>query len=210
MKSTNEYLKFYAVTDRTWLNKTLEEDVRSSLEGGVSCVQLREKSLNYEEFLHEAKIIKRLCDEYSTPFIVNDNLEVAINSNANGIHVGQDDLSASEIKKVIKNNMILGVSVQTVAEAIKAEKDGANYLGVGAVFNTSTKNDAKSVSIETLKEICENVSIPVVAIGGITEENIKPLKDSGICGVALVSEIFNNKDIKSKCVQLSKIINETF
>ncbi|KXB57716.1 thiamine phosphate synthase [Gemelliphila asaccharolytica] len=201
-----ENLLLYAVTDRRWANKqSLKEQIELSLKGGVTFLQLREKNLSEEEFLKEAKEIKALAKEYKVPFIINDNVDVAMKVDADGVHVGQDDKDAKEVRKIIGKNKILGVSAQTIKQAIKAEKDGADYIGVGAVFPTGTKKDAENLSIEILKKICQSVTIPVVAIGGITKENILKLKGSKIAGVALVSAIFASKDIKQDCQKLKEL-----
>lgn len=195
MKSNN-YLELYAVTDRHWLgNQTLLEQVQEALDGGATCIQLREKQLDEENFLKEAIEIQKLCKEYHVPFIVNDNVEIAKDMHADGIHVGQSDMEALDVRKALGNDVILGVSAQTVEQAKKAEAHGADYLGVGAVFPTGSKDDADDVSHETLKAICEAVSIPVIAIGGITQDNVKELAGSGIVGIAVISAIFAQKDI---------------
>ena len=209
MKCDKSALSLYGVTDRSWLgDETLAQQVEKSLKGGVTCLQLREKELSDAEFLKEALEIKKLCSSYSVPFIINDNVDIAIKCGADGIHVGQSDMAATNVRKLIGDGMILGVSAQTVEQAILAEKMGADYLGVGAVFPTSTKLDADFVSYDTLKAICQSVSIPVVAIGGITQENLHLLKESGICGVALVSAIYASKDIEGTCKTLYKKISE--
>ncbi len=208
MKCDKKTMLLYAVTDRMWVGKaTLTQQVESALKGGITCVQLREKSLDDEKFLDEAKEIKELCEKYRVPFIVNDSVEIAIKCNADGLHIGQNDMMVCEARRLIGESMMLGVSAQTVTQAIMAEKDGADYIGVGAVFQTSTKTDAEFVSYNTLKEICKSVTIPVVAIGGINKENILELSDSGIDGVALVSAIFAAKDIESECREL-RVLSE--
>ena len=195
MKS-NSYLELYAVTDRHWLgNQTLFDQVKEALDGGATCIQLREKQLDKENFLKEAIEIQKLCKEYHVPFIVNDNVDIAKTMHADGIHVGQSDMEALDVRKELGNDVILGVSAQTVEQAKKAEAHGADYLGVGAVFPTGSKDDADDVSHETLKAICEAVSIPVIAIGGITQDNVKELAGSGIVGIAVISAIFAQKDI---------------
>ncbi|MGN8809587.1 thiamine phosphate synthase [Absicoccus porci] len=195
MKS-NSYLELYAVTDRHWLgNQTLFDQVKEALDGGATCIQLREKQLDEENFLKEAIEIQKLCKEYHVPFIVNDNVDIAKTMHADGIHVGQSDMEALDVRKALGNDVILGVSAQTVEQAKKAEAHGADYLGVGAVFPTGSKDDADDVSHETLKAICEAVSIPVIAIGGITQDNVKELAGSGIVGIAVISAIFAQKDI---------------
>lgn len=195
MKSNN-YLELYAVTDRHWLGKqTLFDQVKEALDGGATCIQLREKQLDEENFLKEAIEIQKLCKEYHVPFIVNDNVDIAKTMHADGIHVGQSDMEALDVRKALGNDVILGVSAQTVEQAKKAEAHGADYLGVGAVFPTGSKDDAEDVSYETLKAICEAVSIPVIAIGGITQDNVKELAGSGIVGIAVISAIFAQQHI---------------
>ena len=196
-------LLLYAVTDRSWLGEqTLTEQVAEALAGGTTFVQLREKELNDEDFLTEALEIQKLCKKYDVPFVINDNVDVAVKCNADGIHVGQEDMEAGLVREKLGEDKILGVSVQTVEQAILAEKNGADYLGVGAVFSTSTKLDADAVSYETLQNICKSVTIPVVAIGGIGAHNIEKLKGSGIKGVAVVSAIFAQNDIKKATAEL--------
>lgn len=203
MRCDKKAMLLYAVTDRMWTGKeTLAQQVADALQGGVTCVQLREKQLDDAAFLQEALELKALCHSYGVPFIVNDNVDVALACHADGVHVGQHDLRAQNVRARVGEGILLGVSAQTVAQAVEAEKNGADYLGVGAVFSTSTKTDADAVSDATLKAICEAVDIPVVAIGGISVENILRLAGTGIDGVALVSAIFGSKDIKQACRQL--------
>lgn len=193
----------YAVTDRAWVGtKSLYEQVKEALENGVTCVQLREKELNESDFLKEAKQISALCKEYKVPFIVNDNVNIAIACKADGIHIGQEDMELTNVRKLVGEDMIIGVSAHTVEEAIKAQEGGADYIGIGAVFATSTKTDVDVLSFETLKSICEAVDIPTVAIGGIKKDNICKLKGSGIDGVAVVSAIFAAKDIATATKEL--------
>lgn len=196
MKCDKASMCLYAVTDRSWLKgRTLYEQVEEALKGGVTFVQLREKELGEEELIAEALEIKKLCKRYGVPFVINDNVEVARACDADGVHVGQDDMEISLVREKLGEDKIIGVSVQTVEAALKAQERGADYLGVGAVFSTSTKKDAKHVSFEMLKAICEAVHIPVVAIGGISKENILELSGTGIDGVAVVSAIFAQEDI---------------
>lgn len=198
-------LLLYAVTDRHWLNgRTLYSVVKESLDGGVTFLQLREKELDEVHFLEEAKELQQLCREYQVPFIVNDNVDIAIAMDADGVHVGQSDMEAGDVRAKLGSDKIIGVSAQTVEQAILAEKHGADYLGVGAVFQTGSKDDADDVSYETLKAICEAVSIPVIAIGGITQENVKELAGSGICGIAVISAIYAQKDIRKASEDLKK------
>lgn len=209
MNCNREDLLLYAVTDRSFKpNVSLYEQAESALKGGVTMLQIREKDLAEEDFLKEANEIKTLCNKYHVPLIINDNVELCKRCGADGVHIGQHDMPASEARAIIGKNKILGVSAQTVAQAIEAEKSGADYLGVGAVFPTSTKSDADDVSLDVLREICEAVKIPVVAIGGISMENIHKLKGSKIAGAALVSAIFAAEDIERECVLLKEKIAE--
>ncbi len=203
MKCDKRHMLLYAVTDRAWTGKqTLYEQVEAALKGGVTCVQLREKELDETAFLQEAKELCALCRRYGVPFLVNDNVEIAIACGADGIHVGQEDLAAGEVRRRVGETMILGVSVHTVEEACQAVRDGADYLGLGAVFPTSTKTDVEQMSNETLRAICDAVDVPIVAIGGINRGNILRLAGSGVDGVALVSAIFSAEDIEGTCREL--------
>ncbi len=203
MNVEREKMLVYAVTDRTWLNgQTLEEQVEKAIKGGATFLQLREKKLCYDDFLKQAIALKKITDKYNIPFVINDNVDIAIAVDADGVHVGQKDMEAGKVRQKLGQNKIIGVSVQTVEQAILAQKQGADYLGVGAVFSTSTKLDASEVSFETLQKICNAVSIPVVAIGGISQSNILQLKGSGIDGVAVVSAIFAQKDITQATKEL--------
>ena len=209
MKCKSETMRLYAVTDRAWTGKqTLMEQVENAIRGGATCVQLREKNLDEEHFLAEALEMKKLCAAYGVPFIVNDNVEIAMKSGADGIHVGQKDMEAGNVRALVGNHMMIGVSAKTVEQALAAEKEGADYLGVGAVFETSTKPDASEVSHQVLKDICKAVSIPVVAIGGISKLNIMGLKETGVDGVALVSAIFAAEDIEAECKMLRALSEE--
>lgn len=210
MKLDRNHMLLYAVTDRAWLNgQSLSLQVEQALKGGVTCIQLREKELSHNEFLNEALEIKQLCKNYNVPFIINDDVEIAVKCSADGIHVGQSDMDAYDVRSKIGSDMILGVSVHSVSEALTAQEKGADYLGVGAMFSTSTKLDANDVSFETLSDICKSVSIPVVAIGGIQKHNIKELSGTGIDGVALISAIFASEDIENECQTLKKLTEET-
>lgn len=203
MKSDD--LLLYAVTDRYWLHgETLYSQVKKVLDGGATFVQLREKNLDEDSFLKEAIEIQSLCKEYAIPFVINDNVQIAKEMNADGVHVGQSDMEALDVRKLLGPDKILGVSAQTVEQALLAQEHGADYLGVGAVFKTGSKEDAEDVSFETLKAICEAVDIPVVAIGGITYDNVDQLKNSGIVGIAVISALFGQKDIQQATVDLKK------
>ncbi len=203
MKCDKRYMLLYAVTDRAWTGEqTLYEQVEAALKGGVTCVQLREKEMDETAFLQEAKDICALCRRYGVPFIVNDNVDVAIACQADGIHVGQEDMAAGEVRRRVGDAMLLGVSVHTVEEARRAVRNGADYLGLGAVFPTSTKTDVDQMTNETLRAICDAVDVPVVAIGGINRGNLLKLSGSGVDGVALVSAIFSAEDIEDTCRKL--------
>lgn len=203
MKCDKRYMLLYAVTDRAWTGEqTLCEQVEAALKGGVTCVQLREKEMDETAFLQEAKDICALCHRYGVPFIVNDNVDVAIACQAAGIHVGQEDMAAGEVRRRVGDAMLLGVSVHTVEEARRAVRNGADYLGLGAVFPTSTKTDVDQMTNETLRAICDAVDVPVVAIGGINRGNLLKLSGSGVDGVALVSAIFSAEDIEDTCRKL--------
>ena len=199
-----EALLLYAVTDRHWLaeGEPLSHQVEQALLGGATLVQLREKTLEEDAFAAEGREILKLCHSYHVPFIINDNVELAVRINADGVHVGQSDMEAGRVREMIGPDRILGVSAENVEEAIRAEEAGADYLGVGAVFPTGSKDDAEDVSIETLKAICSAVSIPVVAIGGITYENMDQLAGSGIAGISVISAIFGQKDIREASQKL--------
>lgn len=209
MKCDKKELLLYAVTDRSWLGEqTLYEQVEEALRGGATFIQLREKELDDEAFLAEAIEIQALCRKYNVPFVINDNVEIARKINADGVHVGQSDMEAGNVREILGKNKILGVSAQTVAQAILAEQRGADYLGVGAVFHTGSKSDAEDVSHETLKRICAAVNIPVVAIGGIGKHNVLELKGSGICGIAVISAIFAADDIQCATAELKTLTEQ--
>ena len=206
MKCDKDSLLLYAVTDRAWLGQqTLYEQVEETLQGGATFIQLREKTLDDETFLKEAVEIQELCRQYHVPFVVNDNVDIAIKMNADGVHVGQSDMEAGNVRELLGPDKIIGVSAQTVEQALLAQERGADYLGVGAVFPTGSKDDADDVSHETLKAICQAVDIPVIAIGGISKKNVSELAGSGICGIAVISAIFAQKDIKAATAELKTL-----
>ena len=203
MKCDKKDLLLYAVTDRHWLNgRTLYSQVEEALKGGATFIQLREKELDEEHFLEEAKEIKELCRRYQVPFVINDNVEIALAVDADGVHVGQSDMEAGDVRTKLGPDKMIGVSAQTVEQAVMAEQNGADYLGVGAVFPTGSKADALEVSHDTLKAICKAVKIPVIAIGGISKENILELSGSGVCGIAVISAIFAKDDIEEAAREL--------
>ncbi len=207
----NANVLLYAVTDGIRASKTpLYERVEAALRGGVTMVQLRDKTAGYDELLEEALALAKLCKKYGAAFIVNDSPEIAIKSGADGVHVGQGDADAAAARKIIGENKILGVSARTVEQALRAEADGADYLGTGAAFATATKPDAKVIPHETYREICNAVSIPVAAIGGITRENLHLLGGSGISGAVFVSAIFSAEDIEAECRALREMCGKLF
>ena len=209
MKCDKKTMLLYAVTDRAWVGRqSLYQQVEAALKGGATCVQLREKELDEETFLQEAMEIAAMCRRYGVPFFVNDNVEIAIRCGADGIHVGQEDMEAAQVRRRVGADMMIGVSVHSVEEALEAVKNGADCLGVGAMFSTSTKTDVDVLSWETLRDICAAVSIPVVAIGGIGKGNISRLAGTGVDGVALVSAIFAAEDIESECRLLRRLSEE--
>lgn len=208
MKFDKDSLLLYAVTDRSWLRgETLYNQVEKALRGGATMIQLREKEMSEDAFLAEAREIKQLCGRYGVPFLINDNVAIAAAVDADGVHVGQSDMEAGDVRRRLGSGKIIGVSAQNVEQAMLAEQRGADYLGVGAVFHTGTKPDASDVSYETLTAICKAVSIPVVAIGGITADNVKELTGSGICGAAVVSALFAQEDIEAAAGELNRVVS---
>jgi thiamine-phosphate pyrophosphorylase len=205
LKLDKKSLLLYAVTDRTWLGKqTLANQVEETLKAGTTFLQLREKDLSEERFLEEALEIKKIAGKYNVPFVINDNVEIACKAKADGVHVGQGDMVVTKARKLLGPDKIIGVSAQTVEQAKLAQSQGADYLGVGAIFPTSTKNDANELSMETLKEICQAVTIPVIAIGGINLDNLSQLHNTGIAGVAVISAIFASDNITESTQKLLK------
>lgn len=210
MKLINDMLRLYAVTDRAWLRgRTLLEQVEDALRGGATMVQLREKALDEDTFLREAIALAKLCHRYGVPLLINDNVEIARRSGADGVHVGQEDMAAAEVRGILGSDMIVGVTAKTVEQALRAQDAGADYLGSGAVFGSSTKLNAKPMTRETLSAITHAVSIPVVAIGGIHSGNILELAGTGIAGVAVVSGIFAAENIEEECRLLRRLAERT-
>ena len=206
MKCDKQNMLLYAVTDRAWVGKqSLYEQVESALKGGVTCVQLREKELDDEAFLKEAVEIHALCQRYGVPFFVNDNVDIAIRCHAEGVHVGQEDMAAAQVRARVGEGMMIGVSVHSVEEAQEAVKHGADCLGVGAAFATHTKTDVDVLPHETLKAICDAVDIPVVAIGGISRDNVLELAGCGLDGVAVVSALFAQPDVKAAAEEMLRL-----
>lgn len=202
-------LSLYLVTDSHMGKGSVEEIVEKALRGGVTLVQLREKEGDTGELFRKAERLKRVTDAYKVPLIIDDRIDVMLAVNAAGVHVGQSDMPVAEARRLIGAERILGVSARTVKEAVRAEQDGADYLGVGAVFPTGTKKDAKLISRELLKEITEAVSIPVTAIGGIRKDNIPLCRGTGVQGFAVVSAIMAAKEPEREAEELNRIIRQT-
>ena len=206
MKLKPEVLRLYAVTDRHWLGtQTLTEQVEQALKGGATCIQLREKNLDEKTFLQEAIALKKICHQYAVPLLINDNIKIALESDADGVHVGQGDMPADAVRKLLGENKIIGVTAKTVEQALEAQALGADYLGSGAMFVTSTKTDTFPIDYEIFRQICKAVTIPVVAIGGITKENMSQLAGLGMSGFALVSAIFSSENIQQTCTELRQL-----
>ena len=206
MYDIRKMMQLYAVTDRFWTGEqNLYEQVEAALKGGITCLQLREKNLDRESFTKEALEIKSLCIIYNVPLIINDDPYVAVKSGADGVHIGQKDMSIEEARKITGNSLIIGVTAASPELAVKAEMNGADYIGSGAVFGSTTKSDAKPLSHDVLKKICSSVKIPVVAIGGINRENMIELSGTGIAGTALVSAVFAAENIEEECRYLLEL-----
>lgn len=209
MKFSKDMLLLYAVTDRSWVGRqTLYEQIEDALIGGVTMVQLREKNLGEEEFIWEAIQIRELCHRYHVPLIINDQVNVALKSGADGVHVGIEDAPVAKIRQRVGRDFIIGATAKTVEQAVAAEQAGADYLGVGAVFPSPTKKNAIRITTRQLKEICSSVSIPAVAIGGISQENVQEIAGGGMAGIAVVSAIFGAGDIQIAAVNLKKAVKE--
>lgn len=208
MKPKIDY-SIYLVTDRDLMStETLEEAVEQAIIGGCTLVQLREKDCSSLDFYSTAVKIKEITDKYKVPLLINDRLDIALAVDAAGVHVGQSDLPVSVVRKIIGEDKIIGISAATLEEALQGKKDGADYLGVGAMYGTGTKKDANSTSIEELKKIRENVSLPIVVIGGINEERVKDFKGTGIDGLAIVSAIIAKKDIATAAKKIKRLFTE--
>ena len=206
MNCTAEMLRLYAVTDRAWVGKlTLPQQVEAALKGGATCVQLREKNIADSSILAEAREISALCRQYRVPFILNDNVALAAQCGADGVHLGQEDMDPAQARRILGPDAIIGVSAHNVAEAKAAVAAGADYLGCGAMFATTTKTNVTALPKETLRAICAAVGVPVVAIGGISKQNLLSLAHCGEAGVALVSAIFAAEDIEEECRELRKL-----
>lgn len=209
MKFEKDMLLLYAVTDNAWVGEqTLAEQIEDAIKGGATIVQLREKKLDKESFIREAIEVVKICHKYNVPLIINDDVDVALKSGADGVHVGIEDTPVSKIREIVPKDFIIGATCKTVEQAMKAQKDGADYMGVGAVFVSPTKTNAIRITKEQLREIVLSVDIPAVAIGGITKENALEIKGCNIAGIAVVSAIFGAKDIKTETALLKKIARE--
>lgn len=206
MNDLRNAMKLYAVTDRAWTGRqTLYEQIEAALRGGITCLQLREKNLDEDSIIKEAMEIKELCRSYNVPLIINDSPHIAVKAGADGVHIGQKDMSLSDAREITGPGMIIGVTAATPELAVKAEKEGADYIGSGAVFGSTTKNDARPLSHDVLRKICSSVSIPVAAIGGINRDNMIQLSGTGISGVALVSAVFAAENIEAECCLLKEL-----
>lgn len=203
MKFRKDMLLLYAVTDRSWVGRqSLYEQIEDALKGGATMVQLREKNLDRDAFAEEAVQIRELCHRYHVPLIINDDVDVALESKADGVHVGIEDAPVAGIRRRAGNDFIIGATAKTVEQAQAAERAGADYLGVGAVFPSPTKKNAIRITAEELKKICSSVSIPAVAIGGISLDNMSELAGGGMDGIAVVSAIFAAEDIQNAAAKL--------
>lgn len=196
----------YAVTDSRWTTKdyTLEMQIEDALKGGVTLLQLREKNMATKELAELGKRVKAICDRYGVPMLIDDDVQAAYICKADGVHVGQKDMSPTEVRRILGDNAIVGVTAKTVEQALKAQSEGASYIGTGAAFPTGTKKDTYVISRDTIREICDSLKIPVVAIGGIDYENVLKLKETHIDGVAVVSAVFANKDIETGTKKLKE------
>ena len=209
MQLKKKDLVLYAITDRSWLGKeTMAEQIEKALKGGVTMLQYREKGLLYEQMKQEAIEIQKLCREYRVPFIINDYVELAREIGADGVHVGQSDIDVSKAREILGPEAIIGATAKTVEQALAAQKQGADYLGSGAVFGSHTKTDAKPMEHACLQRICESATIPVVAIGGITKENVSALAGRGMSGVAVIGGIFGQENITQATIALKRKIIE--
>lgn len=209
MKLEKDMLRLYAITDRGCLRgRDLAQQVEAAITGGVTCIQLREKDMSYEKLVREAAALKKVCEKYGVPLIVNDDWKAAIESGADGVHVGIEDAPVAEIRKAAGRDFIIGATAKTVEQAKAAEAAGADYLGVGAVFPSPTKTNAVRITPEQLRSICAAVSIPAAAIGGITRENLSEIAGCGQAGIAVVSAIFAPDDVKAAAEELLAAVNK--
>ena len=209
MKISPDKLRLYGVTDRTWLGEEpLETAVEDGLRGGVTILQLREKQASHEEIVKTARLLKPVCGRYGVPLIINDDVEAVLEADADGVHVGQDDMTVAEARRILGPEKIIGASAHNREEALEAQRQGADYLGSGAVFGSATKKDTTARSREELRRVCAAVSIPVAAIGGITEENCMELAGTGVSGIAVVSAVFAAADREAAASRLRAMAEE--
>ncbi len=209
MKLDKKTMLLYAVTDRSWLGENkLEDQVEEILKAGVTFLQLREKNVTDEEFLEIAKKIKAVTDKYNVPFVINDNIWVAKEVDADGVHIGQSDMEAKKAREILGDDKIIGISAGNLEEAITAQRNGADYIGIGAMFHTDTKTDATAITFEEAKKITSTVDIPVVAIGGISKDNIMKLKGTGVDGIAVISAIFAQENVGEAAKELLSLSKE--
>ena len=209
MKINKESMLVYAITDRHWTGeKTLEQQVDEVLKNGATFLQIREKNMPHDELVKEAVLIKEIAKKYNVPVVIDDDIYAVIESGVDGVHIGQKDMDYIEARKLLGDDKIIGMTAPSVELAKKAEKLGADYIGAGAVFNTSTKKDTKPLELSTLKEICSSISIPVVAIGGIDQSNVRKLKGTDIDGVAVISALFGASDPGEATRELVSIMKD--
>lgn len=208
-KMNKKNVLLYAITDRQWLDgRTLASQVEEVLQGGATFLQLREKYLKHDELVKEAVVIKKIASKYNVPFVIDDDIYAAKEADVDGVHIGQNDIDYKKARKILGNDKIIGMTAHNLKEAIAAQNAGADYIGTGAVFTTSTKKDTIPMSFTTLKEITDHITIPVVAIGGINHNNILKLKGSGIDGVAVISALFAQENIKRATQELLNFCKE--
>lgn len=210
LKLNRNSMVLYAITGRTWLgDKKLSEVVEQAILGGATFVQLREKNVSFDEFVQLAREVKSVTDKYNVPFVINDNVEVALRVDADGVHIGQGDVSVKSARDMLGRHKIIGVSAKNAHTAVSAQLEGADYIGAGSVFSTSTKLDAENINLDILKEITSSVSIPVVAIGGINKDNVLNLPGCGIDGICAISAIFGQADVRKAASELFKLSEQT-
>ncbi len=210
MKLNKETFLLYAITDKGVLKgKSFIEAVEEAIKGGITILELREKNVSFSEYVNQAIEVKKVTDKYKIPLIINDNVDVAVACNADGVHLGQEDISVQLAREKLGSDKIIGVTAKTVEQAIRAEQDGADYLGTGAMYQSPTKPAAIGITFDALKSICSSVKIPVVAIGGISKQNVRQLKGAGMDGIAVVSAVFGNDDITAATKEFMEICRET-
>lgn len=210
MNNSKDFMLYLVSDSRFESSKSMYDQIEEAIKNGVSMIQFRDKYLNDNDFLQMAIKLRELTSRYNVPLVINDRVDIAIKCSADGVHIGRDDMDIKKARKLLGQSVFIGSSVATVEEALKVQEEGADYVGVGAMYNTTTKDNTKSVSLETLKEICDSIDIPAVAIGGINEENIANLSGRGISGVALVSAILGQSDIAKSTSKLKVMCEDLF